>query len=60
MDKVDLGFDWVHKLLWNTHWSMDRVKHLTDKMMSDVKELKRTGIKLATALMNDILFKDGG
>jgi Zn-dependent M16 (insulinase) family peptidase len=57
LNKIEEGFDWIRKLLWNTQWTSERMKVIAKKMAGDVSQLKRKGTRMTSTVLKDVLYK---
>lgn len=55
--KYEKGIEWIRKILFQTVFTLDRIKNIATKLFNKVAEYKRDGNSLSEELMNIILFK---
>lgn len=56
--KYEAAVGWIHKLLYRTKFTEERIRVLATKMENSVSELKRKGSKVVSIMMNSVLFKE--
>ena len=59
MAKYQKAIQWIKDLLFNIEFSMDRLKIIASKMMSDVNQMKRDGDSVVSAVSTSCCFEKG-
>ncbi|CAG7825781.1 unnamed protein product [Allacma fusca] len=57
--KAPNAFEWIKRLFWQTQFKGDRLKVLSNKMSTDVNQLKRKGSRMCKLLIKDVLYEAG-
>ncbi|CAH1271971.1 Hypp4744 [Branchiostoma lanceolatum] len=57
MEKYTKGVQWLRELLFQTQFTVDRLKIIATKMANDVARQKRSGAKVASTIINDMNFQ---
>ena len=57
MEKIEVGMDWIRKILWKTQWSGERIKVVANKMAGDVPQMKRKGSRMSYVVIRDLLYQ---
>ena len=58
-EKYEKCVDWLRELLFQSQFTVERVKIIGTKMLNDVAQLKRSGRSVVKTLIRDILYQKG-
>ena len=56
LEKYEDCVDWIYKLLFNTYFTVDRLKVAINKLLSYIADYKREGDQICLALYKEINF----
>lgn len=57
--KYKRGINWLRELLYQTHFNAERLQIIATKMSNHVAQIKRSGNKVAAALMKGLCYIKG-
>lgn len=59
MTKYAKGVQWIKDLLYNTKFTVDRLKIIAAKLINEIAQCKKSGHKITEDLMKGMIYNKG-